>query len=207
MIEPPEPPHPHHAGRHWFDICIALAVLLVSAGSLLVSLHTGRTMEKLVEQNARLVRANSMPLLQWDTGTINEAGGEEFYLAVGNVGTGPARIAWFEIRQDGRVVRDYRDLLPPGTALTRSEAGLVTGGVAPSMMPAGERRKLLSWPRPPPGAATAAAWEHAGRARYRLSVEACYCSLFDECWRTRAAADVPQPVARCDARGRVSYQG
>jgi hypothetical protein len=39
-----------------------------------VSLHTGRTMEKLVERNARLARANSVPLLQWDTGTVNEAG-------------------------------------------------------------------------------------------------------------------------------------
>lgn len=36
MIEPPETPHVHHArheSRHrWFDIAIALAVVLVSAG-------------------------------------------------------------------------------------------------------------------------------------------------------------------------------
>ena len=46
MIEAPEPPHVHHKhepdDRHrWFDIGIALAVVLVSVGSLYVSLHTG----------------------------------------------------------------------------------------------------------------------------------------------------------------------
>ena len=55
MIEPPEAPHhvvEHHgkAGK-WFDIAMAMAVLIVSFGSLYVSLHTGHTMESLVEQN------------------------------------------------------------------------------------------------------------------------------------------------------------
>src|SRR6185369_16176359 len=95
MIEAPETPHVHHAAhgdrQRWFDISIAVAVVLVSLGSLYVSLHTGRTMEKLVDQNARLVKANSVPLLQFDHGNVNDQGKSEIYLAVRNARTGPAR--------------------------------------------------------------------------------------------------------------------
>ena len=57
MIEAPETLHVHHQPSHrWFDIAIAVAVVAVSVGSLYVSLHTGETMEKLVEQNSRLVK-------------------------------------------------------------------------------------------------------------------------------------------------------
>jgi hypothetical protein len=208
MLEAPEPPHAPHNAHRWFDIAVALAIVLVSLGSLYVSLHTGKTMEQLVEQNARLVRANSVPLLQFDHGNISDAGAPELYLMVKNVGTGPARIVWFEVKgRDGRPVRNYLDLLPPGTKLSRSDAGIITGGIAPSMMPAGERRRLLRWPRPKAGAAELAAWDYVNKERDYLTVEACYCSLFDECWLTKASADVPQPMSSCPLGNRTTYQG
>jgi hypothetical protein len=208
MIETPETPHAHHPAHRWLDIGLAVAVVLVSLGSLYVSLHTGKTMEQLVEQNSRLVRANSVPLLQFDTGNIGDDDrSSELYLAVRNAGTGPARIVWFELLQDGRPVRNYQDLLPPDArAARRADAGIVTGGIAPSMMPAGERRKLLSWPRPA-GGELQSAWDHLNDVRNGLKVEACYCSLFDECWLTSAAADVPRPVATCEIGNRTTFQG
>jgi hypothetical protein len=206
MIEAPETPHRPHTAHRWLDIGLAVAVVLVSLGSLYVSLHTGRTMEQLVEQNSRLVRANSVPLLQFDTGSANEEGDDEIYLAVKNAGTGPARIVWFELLQDGRPVRNFQDLLPKDASLSRANAGIITGGIAPSMMPAGEYRKLLSWPRPTQGA-RAADWDHMNKVRNGLKVEACYCSLFDECWLTTATADVPRPVATCEIGNRTTWQG
>jgi len=210
MLDAPETPHVHHAKREdrhrWLDIGLAVAVVLVSLGSLYVSLHTGKTMEKLVEQNSRLVRANSVPLLQFDTGNVDDAGKPEIYLAVRNAGTGPARIVWFELLQDRRPVRNYHDLLPKGAQPSRVEANIITGGIAPSMMPAGEYRKLLSWPRPA-GGELQSAWDHLNTVRQGLTVEACYCSLFDECWLTKAAADVPRPVATCEIGNRTTFQG
>ena len=208
MIEAPETPHVHHDKHRWLEIGLAVAVVLVSLGSLYVSLHTGRTMEQLVEQNARLVRANSVPLLQFDTGNIGDDDrSSELYLAVRNAGTGPARIVWFELLQDGRPVRNYRDLLPQGVQMSRAEANIVTGGIAPSMMPAGERRKLLTWPRPAGDPVAQSAWDHVNVVRQRLTVEACYCSLFDECWLTKAKADVPRPIATCEIGNRTTYDG
>lgn len=209
MIEAPETPHAHHhSGQRWFDIAIAIAVVAVSVGSLYVSLHTGETMEKLVEQNSRLVRANSVPLLQFDTGNIGDDNrSSEVYMAVRNAGTGPARVVWFEVLQDGKPVRNYQDLMPAGTRLSRFESNIVTSSIAPSMMPAGERRKLLSWPRPASSPAAQSAWDHVNEVRQGLKVEACYCSLFDECWTSSATADVPKPVATCEIGNRTSYDG
>jgi hypothetical protein len=210
MIEPTETPHVHH-GRHedrhrWLDIGLAVAVVLVSLGSLYVSLHTGRTMEQLVEQNSRLVRANSVPLLQFDAGNINDKGQPEIYLAVRNAGTGPARIVWFELLQDGKPVHNVRELLPKDFKLDQPHGTIITGGIAPSMMPAGEQRKLLTWAEPRESAALPA-WSHINKVRNDLKVEACYCSLFDECWLTNASADVPRPVATCEIGNRTTWQG
>ena len=213
MIEAPETPHVHHQhephdSQRWFDIAIAIAVVLVSIGSLYVSLHTGKTMEKLVEQNSRLVRANSVPLLQFDTGNVGDDNrSNEVFMAVRNAGTGPARIVWFEMVADGKRIRDFRDLLPPGDRSWVRHARIITSAVAPSIMPPGER-KLLQWPQPDAGDEPArSAWLHIDKVRQGVKVEACYCSLFDECWLTNATADIPKPVARCDARDRVSYSG
>lgn len=209
MLEPPEAPHAHHnSGHRWFDFTMAVAILLVSLGSLYLSLHTGETMERLVEQNSRLVRANSVPLLQFDSGNIGDDNrSSELYMAVRNAGTGPARVVWFEILLDGRPIRNYQDLLPPGAKLARPEAGIVTSSIAPSMMPAGERRKLLAWPKPAGGSPDEAAWFHVDKIRNGLKIDACYCSLFDECWTTTATADVPKPVATCEIGNRTTYDG
>jgi hypothetical protein len=212
MIEAPETPHVHHdqhGDRHrWFDIALAVAIVLVSLGSLYVSLHTGKTMEKLVEQNSRLVRANSVPLLQFDSGNIGDDNrSSELYMAVRNAGTGPARVVWFELLLDGKPVSNFQGLMPPDAkGVRRVDAHIVTSSIAPSMMPAGERRKLLAWPLPQDPAGQSA-WHHVDKVRQGLKVEACYCSLFDECWKTTATADVPRPVPTCEIGRRISWQG
>ena len=60
MIDDPEGPHPHHgsSGIKWLDLALAIAVLLLSAASLWTAHGTGQTMERLVAENSRLVRAN-----------------------------------------------------------------------------------------------------------------------------------------------------
>lgn len=208
MIEPPEPPHqPHGTGIRWFDLGITLALAVVSLGSLYVALHTGTTMEKLVEQNARLVRANSTPLLIVGHGNQGDDGSAKLSFSIQNSGTGPARILWVEIRHQGTAMRDGQTLIHavagdnPGVTFTSSQ-------VAPSMLVAGQERTFLSWSRPPATDVEGRkAWEALDAARWKLSFEACYCSVFDECWTSSLTADVPKPVKECDAKGRTSYFG
>ncbi len=96
MIEPAEPPHHHHhaTGLPWFDLAVPLAVIAVSVASLLNALESERSMKALVEQNRRLVSAQSTPLLTYDTGN-EENGKSVITMRISNAGTGPAEIVWF----------------------------------------------------------------------------------------------------------------
>jgi len=51
-------------GHRWIDISAAGCALVVSITSLFVAIHHGQSMERMAEANARLVEANSWPLLQ-----------------------------------------------------------------------------------------------------------------------------------------------
>ena len=61
MIEPEHHAHHHHTGLPWLDLVLAGSAMLVSVVSLFVSIEHGRTMERLVETNARQVRASTLP--------------------------------------------------------------------------------------------------------------------------------------------------
>lgn len=208
MIEPPEAPHhvvEHHgkAGK-WFDVAMAVAVLIVSFGSLYVALHTGHTMEGLVEQNQRLVRAQSTPILQYTHG--NNADGEKvLHFEVRNVGTGPARVAWARLEVDGETYDTWSDYaLAAGPDLPRLP--LQNAPLAPAVLSAGDERPIMRWPRQ--GAeAEVAAWDKVERSRFRARATACYCSVFDECWVSNMNGDVPKQVMSCENPQAVTPKG
>lgn len=54
---------PHRTGHRWVDISVAACALPVSVTSLMVAIRHGHTMERMAEANARLVSANSWPML------------------------------------------------------------------------------------------------------------------------------------------------
>lgn len=202
MIEPPETPHHalpgHRTPMPWFDVAMAVAVLAVSFGSLFVAWHTSHTMEKLVEQNQRMVRAQSTPLLQYSHGNYD---GEKLALTftIRNVGAGPARLSWVRITQDGRVHENWpRYLLGFAAAVGLDRLPLLSSRVSPGFLSVGEERVASRWDRPE-GGAELRAWEAANRARFGARVEACYCSVFDECWVSQMDGDIPRPVRSCEA--------
>lgn len=200
MIEPPETPH-HVAEHHrtaikWFDIAMAVAVLVVSFGSLYVSLHTGHTMEALVEQNQRLVRAQSTPILQYTHGN-NDDGRQVLSFHVRNAGTGPARIAWISLAHGGKAYRNWTEF-----ALDQVRGvphlPLMSSPIAPAVLSTGEERMILRWERGG-GPREIAAWDRIEKARFSDQATACYCSVFDECWTSHMNGDVPQQVESCEA--------
>lgn len=90
VIEEGEAPHAHHGqtGIKCLDLSLAVAVLVQSGASLLTAQHTGHTMERLVAENSRLVRAQATPMLQFFTGNVGDAG-RAISLSVANVGPAP----------------------------------------------------------------------------------------------------------------------
>jgi hypothetical protein len=110
MIDEIEPPHSHHgwSGIKWLD-ALALSVVALSVASLLTAQHTGKTMERLVSENSRLVRAQSTPLLLLRSGNITGPGQrQDHHHRVERVGTGTARV--IELAR-GKPVRTARELI------------------------------------------------------------------------------------------------
>lgn len=205
MIDEPEGLHAHHSsGIKWLDLALAIAVLALSGASLLTAQHTGRTMEKLVEENGRLVRANATPVLQFLTGNV-DAGQRVITFNVANVGTGTARVISFEVAKDGRARRNVVDLLDYEPKASERDY-VPTQPVANTYFPAGEARPILQW-KYPSGAVSQAKWRALDVDRYKLNVTACFCSVLGECWTSHLRADVPKPVKQCDTRGRINLQG
>jgi hypothetical protein len=203
MIEAPETPHTHHSHSHggggsgrWFDIAMAVAVLLVSAGSLYVALHTGHTMEALVHANERLVRAQSTPVLQYDHGNISDDGKEQLTFTITNVGSGPARIVWFQVTPgDNRYTSIGQWVISTGD----SPISFTSASINRMVLAPGVERNMVTWKRPADEAGRKR-WALLDRARFETPVRACYCSVFDQCWESNLEADIPKEVPSCERK-------
>jgi len=197
----------------WFHIAVALSMVLSAAASLVGALRTSAAMQSLVDQNARMVKASSTPILQWGTSNANEQGQPEIRYVVENAGTGPARIVWFELRYKGQALGTHWDLLktlnsqsPDPRAL--EHLNLFTSTIAPTILVAGRSTTLFRWPIPAENQAEGRAlWGVLNTERHQLDAEACFCSVFDECWTSHMQGDVPKPVPRCEPAGHTSVQG
>lgn len=210
VIDEVEAPHAHggQTGIKWLDLSLAVAVLVLSGASLLTAQHTGHTMERLVAENSRLVRAQATPVLQLLTGNVADGGrGRELSLTMSNVGTGTARVIWFELSRDGRIRRDVNDLID--YAPKASEQDYVpTQPVGGTYFPADEARSFVKWPFPA-GAMSRAKWDAFDRDRQQglIKGKACFCSVLGECWTSELRADTPQPVGSCQPKGRTNFVG
>jgi hypothetical protein len=104
-------PHAHRTGHHWIDMTVAVAAIFISVVSLAVAILHGRTMERMAEENARLVAANSWPFMQYGAGWATTDGVTRVNMAVFNSGVGPAKIESAELMWKGVAYRGDREFL------------------------------------------------------------------------------------------------
>lgn len=186
-------------------IALALGVLLVSTASLVFSLYTGSALNALVRENARMVRASSTPLLSFTSGNVSDDGVPRISFTVSNSGTGPARIIWFQIRHNG-APRGNVAALAQASGAPPTEINTMSRTLVQTLLRPGEDRDILLWNRPASDAdPEMAAWKAVERDRFNYEVEACYCSLLDECWQSTLNGDDPRPVRECSPEGRPSF--
>jgi hypothetical protein len=197
MIEVPEPPHQHHhkTGLPWFDLIVPVAVLCISIASLLTSLQSEKSMNALVEQNTRLVSAQSTPLLMLDTSNM-EAGKPVISMTISNVGTGPAQIAWFHaVDAEGNVYSD--GALYERVAKMDSHLPFSSQQISATLMRSGDDRSVFKWPKPVDDKVALAQWAKLESTRFHLQASACYCSIFYECKITEFGNSRPKAVPSC----------
>jgi hypothetical protein len=203
MVEAPEVPHHHHAktGLPWFDMLVPVAVICISVAALLTSLQSEKSMHALVDENRRLVEAQSTPLLMLDNYNLNDAGKAAIGFSLTNVGTGPARIAWFHLADDkgvsyagGELYERVKKEDPHATFTSQVISG--------SLMRSGEKREVFEWPKPADGSPVLGEWATLNDTRFGLHGSACYCSMFDECRVTDFGEKKPRVVESCEAAGK-----
>ena len=198
MIEAPEPQHHHHhkTGLPWFDVLIPVAIVCISIAALLTSRQSEKSMHALVEENRRLVSAQSTPLLMLDTSNLHD-NKPAISMTISNVGTGPAQIAWFRLTDDqgidysGGALYERVEKLDPGAFFT---SPYISG----TLLHSGDERLVFRWPQPVVSKPALAEWDKLNETRKHLHASACYCSIFYECSITKFGGGRPTPVASCE---------
>ncbi len=202
-----EPPHRHHpTGHRWLDLSLPIAALFVSSVSLVVAFIDGMHMQKMAEANAKLVEANSWPFLEYSTGDVDE-NKPQIELRIGNVGVGPAKVESVEVFYRGQPVRNHSDLLQICCgAAPDAQTSLFINQVGHRVLPARETDSFLTVARTEQNAEM---WRRLDAERLNVSVRACYCSVFDECWTTTLAMRTITkqiPVKACPSP-QLQYEG
>jgi hypothetical protein len=185
-------PHAHRTGHRLLDLAVPVSALLISVVSLVIGIHHGRTMQEMAQANARLVQANSWPLLQYATGNANDNGDPEITMKIVNSGVGPAKLISLEIFQGEQRLRTPRDLvraLDPGNPRPMLSLGLTL----PTVLRAGTDTLVLGMKRE----GNEALWDKLNKERFHFRFRACYCSVFDECWVSDLLAVSPAPIEQC----------
>lgn len=187
-------PHTHKTGHRLLDLAVPVSALLISVISLIIGIHHGRTMQDMAKANARLVQANSWPLLQFVTSNATDANLPQIELKVENAGVGPAKLMSLEIFKDEQRIRTPRDLmqqLDPNVG----RPSMMLGMTLPTVLRAGENMLIVGMRRE----GNEALWDKLNTLRFQLTYRACYCSVFDECWVSDLVTVSPQVVEHCPA--------
>jgi hypothetical protein len=197
MNSPPSEPDSPRRLRDTLDLLVALAALATSATSIWLAISQGDDM-------AKLVQAQSWPHVGFHSGnsSLDPATNQRIRslsFSVENLGVGPAKLRTLEILVDGQPVNGHN-------ALIRAAAGIQGGGeidaanvfsvpVGGRVLRPGETITFLRWDH---SDTVDKAWNGLDQARFgRLTMRACFCSVFDECWSNTDAKGDPTPVAAC----------
>jgi hypothetical protein len=197
---------PRRAGLAWFDLAVALTAIVLSLVSLTVAIGNARTQE-------RMVAAATWPLLQFSTSNVGPDGEPLLVLEVVNAGMGPALLKDVRINYRGRPTKNLRELLA-ACCFSSDQAWLearakdptvtvVTSTLSESVIRPGERLRFIVFARKE---AVAKIWEGLESARNDLQFDACYCSVFEECWRSDLRRTDLRPVDQCPQPSKSSYE-
>jgi hypothetical protein len=176
-------PHAHKTGHHWIDMTVAVAAVFISVVSLAVAILHGRTMERMAEENARLVAANSWPFVQYGAGTVTTDGVTRVRMQVFNSGVGPAKIESAELVWKGVAYRGDREFLEACCNFDPASGTPFDSNLVPNyVLRAGAEIRFLEFSKSADPAVFAALQQAV--LSHDLQFNVCYCSIFDECWQS-----------------------
>jgi len=175
----------------WLEWTTSIAALVVSVSSIVIAVHHGDTMDK-------LVKANSFPYLIGSTSDADLEGRDRLSIDLINNGVGPADERSLTIKVGDRYVTSVKDLIRtivgPGEGEQAATAVKALKNSTPTRFIAPKDRGLVFRIDKTPE--NARYWDMVDRSMTQgWTVEYCYCSVFEECWAVRNEAH--RPVKQC----------
>jgi len=156
-------------------------------------------MKDMADANRQLVTATSWPLLEYDYSNGREDGGRAIRLLIVNAGVGPARMRTLEVSCNGQVVRNSTELLEHCAGYRRaadqqpvSVHSAFTG--KGDVLRAGESAAILAIGD---FSGHEQLWSVLNGMLEKMTLRACYCSVFNECWTSDLVTLDPEPVPHC----------
>lgn len=173
-----------------FGVLASASAVVLSIVSLSVAISANRTQE-------RLLAASVWPSLEYGTGNRDDDGADMITLSIGNSGTGPARLRTVQVFYGDQAAQDSAALLKSCCELAKgTKLTTITSSTRARVLKPGEDVTFL---RLPLEQNDAALWQRFNRERFDVRLQACYCSVLDDCWMLDSTAIEPAPVAACPA--------
>jgi hypothetical protein len=194
-LEPEHPHHEHHkTGVSWLDLTLAVSAIVISLTSLIITIVHSRALERMADANAKLVQANSWPFVDYWTGHTADG---IVYIGLVNKGVGPAKVETVELKWKGVAYRDAAGFLKACCGYRPDPQYLDIGAV--QVLRAGDHVNLVGVLKGPSNQDVQDQFDHA-RIGPNMSLNVCYCSVFDECWKADLARMnmAREQVERCE---------
>jgi hypothetical protein len=204
--------------RRVIELVIAAAVVAISLASLFTAVYQSIVMRRALE-------ASVWPRLEWENSSYDPVRRvNAITFAIANRGVGPARIERVEILLDGARLSDRDALLIEccvdgatpeeraaalGMLKARGDVTIFTSTVDGAALTPGQKHLIVEFERPVEDGPALALWARMNEVRDTLDLTVCYCSVFDDCWTTRARghAQVTEPVRRCPSEPEPGFAG
>ncbi|WP_372785675.1 hypothetical protein [Phenylobacterium sp.] len=201
ILEPPHHPHGRSNLPRWLEWTTALSALVISICSIGIAVYNARI-------ESRLLKANSYPYLVSGVSDATPDGSERISIELLNNGVGPADERSLKIKLGGRYVTDVKDFVRTAMGAAEAEkAGDLLVDLhdnEPTRFIAAKDRAMVFRIDMTPQ--NARYWEllDAGMNAKGVSLEYCYCSVFEECWAVQG--EVRKPVKACVRDPRLEFR-
>jgi hypothetical protein len=189
MAETPD--RPHRTGFFWLDFLVAASAVIISLISLWVAQRSDSAQE-------RLLAASTWPYVTFYTSNVLPDHRREIQLAFKNSGVGPAKVRWVTVSYRGKTYVHHGDLLKAccnTEGLSQLMGRTINSSVTHTVLVPHEAVSFLAVDRT---AANAVAYQALNDSLRELHVDACYCSVLDDCWMVHNHTEEdPKPVSNC----------
>jgi len=166
------------------EMIAALSAVLIGVSALFVSIYQASIMREQQRIMFEQQRASVWPYLQVGT----NHGDEGVEVVVTNQGVGPARIRSVETTLDGAVVKNWGEVF--SALLGNPRVPYNRRSINRRVLPPEASVRILGINR--------AVAESIGRNFNNLDMMLCYCSVYDECWKTKWRGFGVEPVDTCE---------